>query len=379
VTVQVVTASNISDAVDTLQVREDNIEFAQLEGFTLDERFTTEVDATDFTETEPGVYRATVQTPEDDTYTVSGLVEGALQSDQVAVNTSLPEPVDSTILSVTSEAQLDDTRDTTRLRVLFDEPINAAGISPNDVSIEGLDGEIVAVQDAGLLGAVEIIVEGDLQTSDSPDVTIAGDSYTDLSGASGVEDGSTVVHTDVLQLSGGVNFVSVPAASGSLEITELPLDNIESISRFNAETNSFEVFVPGAPNNPFSTLDGGEGYIIRLEDGTSANVGINVANEPTGEGGPNTVALSEGLNLVGHYQEDQQSVTTALSSVTAGEDGQFTDTVFTVLRQDEETGGFTYESFRAGEFSTMEDGEAYFVFVTDNQTYTEARFESDEN
>jgi hypothetical protein len=200
---------------------------------------------------------------------------------------------------------------------------------------------------------VEVIVEGDLQTGDSPEISIAGSSYTDLNGTQGVENGSTVIHTDVVQLNEGVNLVSVPAASGSLDISELPLDAIESISRYNAETDSFEVFVPGAPNNPFTTLDGGEGYIIRLENGTTASVAINVANEPTGEGGPNSVDLSEGLNLIGHYQEDQQAVTTALSSVTAGQDGQFSDTVFTVLSQDEEAGGFTYESFRAGEFRSL--------------------------
>ncbi|WP_204280626.1 hypothetical protein, partial [Providencia stuartii] len=46
-----------------------------------------------------------------------------------------------------SEAQPGDALNTTRVRVLFNEPIDAGDITPRDVSIDGFNGEIVAVQD----------------------------------------------------------------------------------------------------------------------------------------------------------------------------------------------------------------------------------------
>lgn len=368
VTIQVVTTANISDVADDISLSDQNSEFTQVQGFEVTEPFERDLEPSDFEETESGVYEATVEVPEDDAYSVTGFAGGT----EAVVDTETPQPTNAAILEVTDDAQLDDTRDTTRVRVLFNEPIDAAGISPDDVSIDGFDGEIVEVQDSGAFGAIEVIVEGQIQTGTSPDVTVAGSSYTDLAGTAGVDEGSTVVHTDELDLDEGVNFVSVPAASGGLDIDELPVEDIVSINRYDSESGEFETYVPGAPGNAFDELQGGDGYIIRMD--ADATVPINVNNVPSGQNGPNVADLNDGLNLIGHYQEDQQSVERALSSVAAGENGEFSDTVFTVLRQDQDSGAFTYESFGAGEFETLEPGEAYWVVVTDEQSYTEAPF-----
>jgi hypothetical protein len=120
VTIRVVTAQNITDAVDSLQVTEQNVEFAELEGFETNDRFETSLNASEFTEVEPGVFETAIELPRDDTYTVSGVVSSTFQTETTTVDTSVPEPTDAVVLEVTSEAQLDDSRETTRLRVLFE-------------------------------------------------------------------------------------------------------------------------------------------------------------------------------------------------------------------------------------------------------------------
>lgn len=370
-TVTVVSDQPIADTLGgPVSVAETNREFTAVEGFELEDRFTESISPDSFTEQSAGVYTATVEAPEDSSYTASALVGEADQTATAVVDTEAPAPTDAVLLGVSSAAQLDDTRNTPRVRVLFSEPIDASEVSPNDVSIEGFNGDIVAVQSAGAFGALEIVLEGELQTGNAPDVTIAGDSYTDLAGTAGESGGATTIHTDVLDLEEGINFVSVPAASGGLNVEALPTENIESISRYDAADSEFDVYVPGAPDNSFTQLAGGEGYVVRMT--ADASVPINVNNEPAGADAPNSVDLSEGYNLVGHFQEDEQAVEIALSSVTADQDSSFEDVVFRVLRQDESADGFSYESYRADEFDDLERGEAYFVFVTSDQSYTEA-------
>jgi hypothetical protein len=119
-------------------------------------------------------------------------------------------------------------------------------------------------------------------------VTIAGDSYTDRSGTAGVESGSAVVHTDVLELEAGKNFVSVPAATGSLPISELDTSAIDAIYAYDAANESWQAYDPDAPENDFSALDGGEGYVIVAE--SDVNLAVNVNNVAGAEGGASEVA-----------------------------------------------------------------------------------------
>jgi len=371
VTLQVTTLNDIETAVgDGLTVEETNLELASLEGFTLEDRFTANVSAEDFTEVEPGVYETSVDVPGDDAYTVSGLVDGEVTTEQVIVNEEAPHPTDAVILDVTSEAQLDDTRDTTHIRVLFSEPIDGSEILPSDVSIENFDGEIVEVRDGGLFGSIEIVVDGQVQTGASPDVTIAGDSYADLAGTSGASESGTVVHTDALQLSEGKNFVSVPAAAGELSLSELDTSAVDAIYAYDAESESWDAYDPDAPSNDFTSLEGGEGYIFVMD--ADATLDVNVYNIAGADAGadvtapaPNQQTLTEGWNLIGHYQEYDQAVPTALSSV-----GMYN--VYELYAQSDSSASFEYQSYAAGDFDSMERSEAYWVFVTNDEVYTEA-------
>ncbi|MXR19974.1 surface glycoprotein [Halobacterium bonnevillei] len=371
VTLQVTTLNDIETAVgDGLTVEETNLELASLEGFTLEDRFTANVSAEDFTEVEPGVYETSVDVPGDDAYTVSGLVDGEVTTEQVIVNEEAPHPTDAAILDVTSEAQLDDTRGTTHIRVLFNEPVDASEILPSDVSIENFDGEIVEVRDGGLFGSIEIVVDGQVQTGASPDVTIAGDSYADLAGTSGASEGETVVHTDTLQLSEGQNFVSVPAAAGELSLSELDTSAVDAIYAYDAESESWDAYDPDAPSNDFTSLEGGEGYIFAMD--ADATLDVNVYNIAGADAGadvtapaPNQQTLTEGWNLIGHYQEYDQAVPTALSSVGMS-------SVYEVYAQSDSSASLEYQSYAAGDFDSMERSEAYWVFVTNDEVYTEA-------
>ncbi|UHH13709.1 Ig-like domain-containing protein [Halobacterium litoreum] len=369
VTVTVVSPNNVSTAIDSpITVEKKYRELGSLEGFELNERYTKTLKASDFEKVEAGVYEATVSVDEDGVYVASGTVDSMMMSAEGMVDAEAPHPTDAVITDVTSEAQLDDTRDTTRVRVLFNEPIDASEILPSDVSIEGFDGEVVAVQPAGPLGSVTVVVEGKVQTGAYPDVTIDGDSYTDLAGTAGEEGGDTVVHTDTLDLSKGQNFVSVPAASGELDLDELDTSEVDAIYAYDAASNEWEAYDPDAKENDFSALEGGEGYVFVMDEAATLEVNVyNVAGAEAGAAAPapNQQELTEGWNLVGQFQEYDQSVTTALSSLG-------NDSVYSVLSQDESADGIAYESYGAGDFETMERGEAYWLFVQDDEVYTES-------
>jgi surface glycoprotein (TIGR04207 family) len=370
-TVEVRTISDISTALSgDLTVSEVNRELATLEGFGLEDRFVTSVSADDFSQVESGTYRATVEVPEQGMFLTSGTVNGAATAVQTAVDTGAPYPTGAVLLDVTSAAQLDDTRNTTRIRVLFNEPIVADSILPSDVSIEGFDGEIVAVQSAGPFGAVEIIAEGMVQTGTAPDVTIAGDSYTDLAGTPGEDGGDTVVHTDTIELTEGRNFVSVPAETGSLPISELDTSAIDAIYAYDAASESWDAYDPDAAQNDFTALEGGQGYIVVADSATRLPVNVNnvagaESDASAAAPAPNQLSLTEGWNLVGHFEEYDQQVGTAFSSLS--------DTsLYTVLAHDPAEPGLQYESWQAGDFTSIERGGAYWVFVRSDEVYTAA-------
>ncbi|AFK19823.1 putative cell surface glycoprotein [Haloferax mediterranei ATCC 33500] len=376
-TVTVVSLKNITNATDLgITISEMNRELDSLEGFELDDRFVTTLNASDFEQTESDVFEATVTVPsdgdyaEDGEYRVTGSVDGQMRSKLVSVDTTAPHPTDAVLLDVTDAAQLDDTRNTTEIRVLFNEPINASNIMPSDVSIEGFDGEIIAVQNAGPFGSVTIITEGKVQTGTRPTVTIDGDSYVDAAGTNGNANSQTVIHTDVLDLETGRNFVSVPASSGDLSLDEVNLSAVDAIYAYDAESGSWDAFDPDASENDITALEGGNGYIFVMDHATTLT--LNVYNRPGSEQNASDIApaptqqeLTEGWNLVGHYQEYDQNVSTALSSLDS-------DSVYNLLAHDESADSLAYRSYNAGDFETMDRGEAYWVFVRNDEVYTEA-------
>lgn len=105
---------------------------------------------------------------------------------------------------------------------------------------------------------------------------------------------------------------------------------------------------------------------------SDATLDVNVHTKPGGEhAAPNQQRLSEGWNLIGQYQEYDQDVSTALSSINDG-------SVYKLLAQEDSSNAYEYESYNAGDFDTMERGEGYWLFVQDDEVYTEATAEDAE-
>jgi len=369
VTLTLETAANLSAETTSLTIDLEERDSLRSTTGEFDEPFSTELNASDFTETSDGVYEATVEVPDDGIYMATGGLATQGASDGLSataeVDTAAPGVADAVLSGIaTTDFENDGEPDST-LTVTFSEPVNATEITPDDVSIEGHDGDVLAVSSAGAFGYIEITVEGTVQTGTSPEVSIDSSSYTELAGdgSTGVEDSATVLHTAKLDLSEGTNFVSVPAAAGELDLDEMDLSNVDVIYSYDAADDSWDAFDPDAKENDFDELHGGQGYIFEMDDEDTLDV--NVYNEPLVTGDvavPSEQQLTEGWNLVGHYQEFDQNASTAFSSVS--------DSVYAVYGQNEASAVQSYEVVAMGD--DLEPGEAYWVFVTDDEVYAEA-------
>jgi hypothetical protein len=321
----------------------------------------TELTIDDFevTQTDSGfVYTATYETSRDGRYggsvgtvtDIAGNSADGWEFDSTAVDSSAPMIVDSEIVGEVAA------EDTTFVRVEFSEPIDASSIDARDVSIEG--GEVVGIADgSGEDGSITVITANTLETGDSPNVSVAGDSYTELYGdeTTGTDD-VTVVNTAELDLQAGANLVSVPAASGSLSVSEIDTSNVDVIWTYDDGT--WQSYDPDASQNDFTSLEGGQGYIFVMSQ--ADEIDVNVHNTiGDSRSIPNQQQLEEGWNLVGHYQETQQPAWKAFSSA---------ESVFRVLEQS--GGNYTYSDVSG--WDEVKPGEAYWVFVQDDEVYTEA-------
>jgi len=373
VTITVRTSANLTaDDTSLSMAVDDATSLRSLEGDSFTENVRTSINASDFSEVSPGVYEATVEVSHDDRYDVVGTLDSAGDIESLSataeVDTQDPTVTDAVLSGIYEGTNFDGGARDTVVTVRFSEAVDASSIGADDISIEGYDGDIIAVQPAGSFGQIRVIAEGGIQTGTSPEVSVAGDSYTEFAGddTAGAENGSTVVHTDVLDLSAGNNLVSVPAASGDVELSELDLSNVDAVHRYNSETGSWESFDPDAQENDFSTLESGAGYVFSMESADALSVNVfNVVGDTGEVSAPGEQTLTEGWNLVGHYQEDSQARSDALASLSS-------DSVFRVLGQTDDSSTLSYTSVSMTE--EFNRGEAYWIFVRDDEVYTEAPF-----
>ncbi|MFB6106908.1 MAG: beta strand repeat-containing protein [Halobacteriaceae archaeon] len=325
----------------------------------------------DFSEAKMGGlynYTATVEVPRDGNFQLDSLSVTDLK-DNVAnlfvggksavVDQSTPEPV---------SAELKDDAEGDEVVVYFDEPVSSV-VNPDTVSLEG-DGSVTGADQIGVgAGSVHISVDQTYDTGASPNVT-----FTD--GASAVTeeygnddtvaDGAkTTVHTDVqvLDASGdGVNFVSVPAAAGELSISDIDAVDANSVEAiWTYDNGQWQSYRPDrSSGNDFTALQGGQGYVFKMKSTTTLAVNVhNVVGGSTRDAAtPGARDLEEGWNLVGHWQEGDQPKATALSSV---------QTNYRTYGQVDGSTGYAYTTV-----GTFEPGESYWVFVKDDEVYTEA-------
>ncbi len=311
-------------------------------------------------------YEATYDAPRDGRYELDATARdgaGNFGFDYVnaIVDEKAPTVTDAYIVNADGEE--------TMIAVSFDEPVvddSEYFEETPTFTVGGTEVDVVDVQD----NVVGLRAPPNFQTGDSPEVSYESGDLVERSG-DGERDtpqGSAVVHTTKLNLNEGQNFVSVPAASGTLDVSELESqvgsDNIEVIWTY--EEGSWESYNPDKSENDFTELEGGQGYIVTLNSAAVADVNVN--NVPTGgsaeEATPGAQSLSEGWNLVGHWQEGLQPQSDALATLESLSPA-------TAIYAQEGT-GYQYRTLDRG--APFVPGEAYWVFVEDDEVYTEAQY-----
>ncbi|MBX0304286.1 surface glycoprotein [Haloarcula salinisoli] len=305
-------------------------------------------------------YETTYDAPRDGEYELSasgqdGAGNSGFDFVDVVVDEKDPSVTDAYIVNANGGG--------TAIAVSFDEPVvEAFGETPT-FTVGGTEADVVRTQD----NVVVLRAPANFQTGDSPEVSYESGELFEAHGDGDTPQGSTVVHTTKLDLDEGQNFVSVPAASGTLDVSELESqvgsDNIEVIWTY--ESGSWESYNPDASENDFTELEGGQGYIVTLNSEAVADVNVN--NVPTGgsaeEATPGAQSLSEGWNLVGHWQEGVQPQPVALDTIESLSDA-------TAIYAQDGT-GYQYQTLDRAPFVP---GEAYWVFVEDDEVYTEAEY-----
>ncbi|QLG61345.1 beta strand repeat-containing protein [Halorarum salinum] len=267
--------------------------------------------------------------------------------DHVVVDYEDPHPVDAEIVEADGE--------TTTIAVQFNEPVNL-----NDRE------KFLSLEQVGW-GSYEITLAGTLPTGDEQVTQFDPDDGFELTGDySELSDEQVVINTIELDFTEGVNFVSVPAEFGSLDIENSEFPNSEVTSIMTYDDGEWHSFNPEKPSDEqdFTELEGGQGYIINVA--SDDTVDVTVRNENPGttaeDATPGDQQLEEGWNLVGHWQEGSQSTDVAL--------GTISESSSTNVWGQNSAGKFSYESV-----STFEPGEAYWVFVEDDEVYTAAEYE----
>lgn len=281
-------------------------------------------------------------------------------SETATVDASAPEVVDAYIIGADA--------DSTSVALVFSEPLSSA---PTESGVEFKGEAATSVSDTS--GGVSLpsnvyIAEfsGHLSTGDAANLTIAEGSYSEeFGGTSNMAGDETTLHTMKLFMQDGINTFSIPAANGEVDASELvsaAADSgaeVEVIWQYNASASTWESYDPDAASNDFTSLEAGTGYIVVMNG--SAVLDVNVNNVPAGgaNAAPVSRELSQGWNLVAHYQEGAQPTSVVFDSQ-----------VSSVLGQASGGSSVTYQPV-----NTLVPGEAYWVFAEeDGIPYSEAEY-----
>lgn len=252
---------------------------------------------------------------------------------------------------------VDGDQDGLDVRVEFNEPVTYSSSTTFDGDTESVSGtEGVNTVD----GVLTVNLNDEVQTADAPLVNV-----TNVQEAFGDEDSSdtsTEVATANFDLTAdGLNVISLPAEAGSVPLEGSALDTDEAggedgliVYAYDEAGNDFdESFSPGAEENTLTELEGGEGYIVNVDE--DITVEFNVQNVPSEELQElQSQQISEGYNLIGHYQEGQQSVDQALA---------YLDTEYDIER-----------GYSGTQVSALEAGEGYWLFSNGAGTHAPVNY-----
>ena len=275
-------------------------------------------------------------------------------SDSFVVDNERPTVTDADIAGVGQDGR-------TQVRVQFSEPV-----SVDQGTVEGITASDGTSVNEGAAGADydgtdgEVVVEFDdvLQTGDGLDVTYAEDTITehfevddgDLAETND-EDLTQTVDTVDLDLSEGQNLVSVPAETGTVSISDLNTENVETIYAW--DEGSWTGYAAGDDTSDLQALEGGQGYIVTMS--ADDEIPVQAYNKPgfTGDNSPMTdEPIEQGWNLIGHWQEAAQDRNVAL--------GELDDTTYdsaNVLGEQDD-GSF-------GAVAQLQPGAGYWLYADD--------------
>ncbi|MBP1988141.1 surface glycoprotein [Halolamina salifodinae] len=334
---QVVIVSD--EALSTLDVGVTNVHYAEdsttnvtIDDFTAttksngDVRYTTTVEA-DY----DGQYKLTVHDAVDADNEAAAGVEGG--TDMTTVDTEDSHLVDADIVGG-SEGQID-------VRLTFSEPISAATFDKQ------FNGAGVSVADASATdgdGIVNVTVSDEVQTGG--DAMLNATTVTEQFGDSSSTATTGADVTFELSYTEDLNVVSIPAETGSVALDDVEFgDEVDSVMTYDDGWMSYNV---QTGDGDLQEMVGGVGYIVKAN--SSGSVDVEVENVPSDEEAVaiNSESLNNGWNLVGAFQEGDQSVDQAMSTLPSSADWGVEK-------------GYTGQNVQV-----LEPGEGYWLFTNDD-------------
>jgi hypothetical protein len=256
----------------------------------------------------------------------------------------------------------------------FDEPVDETTVDASDFAVDGVDTSAISVTGTGDQGYVEVAFDSEFQSGDGPQLTVADGSVVEALGSGSNSESAAEIDTIELDLDAGRNVVSIPSEAGTVDLDSAlgvgtashVANSIESIWQY--EDGEWQSYDPNADDNDFSTLKGGEGYVVVTNYAVEWDVqAYNVVNSGADDGptAPTAERVEAGWNLVGHFQEGDQTTDRALKTI-----NRTPDVSNNVVRVLGSTGGLNF-----ADTDTMSAGEGYWVFVEDSDQYTAMNYE----
>jgi hypothetical protein len=276
-----------------------------------------------------GSYDVTI-TDEEDVTTVNSVGDG------VVVNDSNPSVVSASVTSgdengLTLEAQ-------------FDEVVSSVGT----VTLAD-DASVVDSTTVNDDGTVTVSLNEEVQTADAPALNFSNIETPETS--SGSTDYTEVgVDTITLDLSAdALNVVSIPAETGSVALDDLDLSGVDSVMAYDGD--GWSSYDAQTGDGDLQEITGGVGYIVKANQ--DASVAVNAQNVPSDNDAQaiNSVSLNSGWNLVGAYQEGDQSIDQALAPLPSSADWSI------------------QKGYTGTNVDTLEPGAGYWMFTNAESAY----------
>jgi len=191
------------------------------------------------------------------------------------------------------------------------------------------------------------------------DVTVEGAEEDDGKDANPTAINRTVDTVD-LQLSAGQNLVSIPAETGTVSLSDLNTDHVETVYAW--DDGSWTGYAPGDTTSDLQNLEGGQGYVFVMS--AADEIPVQAYNKP-GETGNGPAPLTDenietGWNLIGHYQEANQDRDVALTELSGSYDAS------NVLGEQTD-GDF-------GPVTQLRPGEGYWLYASQSDNYARSPF-----